>query len=81
MNKMTSDKLDRANVLSKEIAVLQRNIDDMELLGIRSIKLTAKESARDIVINEQDIVNLVHELSASMLKRKLVALEKEFDEL
>lgn len=81
MNKMTSNKLDRANVLSKEIAVLQRNIDDMELLGIGSIKLSTKETARDIIIKEKDIVNLVYELSASMLKRKLVALEKEFEEL
>lgn len=77
---MTSEKLDKANDLSKEIWILKSKIDNMEHLGIENICLSA-ETGRNIIIKEKDIVNLVHELSESMLKRKLVALEKEFDEL
>lgn len=77
---MTSDKLCKANDLSKEISDLKSKISNMELYGVENIKLLIG-TGRAITIGEKDIVNLVYELSESMLKRKLAALEKEFEEL
>lgn len=76
---MTSDKLKKANELSGKIKDLKNKISDIEASEILNVKIIGKY--RDATITEKDIVSLVLELSASMLKRKLATLEKEFDEL